>query len=184
MLRVRTSFTSAIGGGPYLSTMYFTGDDDQSGADAAVAAVGTFWGAVDALMDTEVSWATVPEVAVLDNSGVLQDVLATTPQSGTGAVTASSLPLASQALIRWITGGFVAGRRLRGRTFVPGLTTNALSNGRLASGTQTTLDAAAEALIADVNTTLAVWSKTNSLTFPVEQASVWNELATLRSRRD
>lgn len=184
MLRVRVQFTSVIGGSPYLATHYFTGDDDQSGADAAVVAVGNFWGAVDAIMDSEVSWTTVPEVAVLDNAGVLQGILATTPQSGVGAVTGGSLPLASQGLIRWITNGFVGGRRLRGRTFIPGLTTNALNNGRLASGSQTTLDTAAEALIADVNTTLAVWSKTNSLSFPVVSATVWNELASLRSRRD
>lgn len=184
MLRVRVVFTSVLGGSPFLATHYFTGDDDQSGADAAVTAVGNFWGAADAVMDNETSWATESEVAVLDNAGVLQGVLSTTPLTGVGAVAGSAVPKASQGLIRWMTNGFVGGRRLRGRTFIPSLTTGALNNGVLTPAAMTTLDAAAEALIADVNTTLAIWSKTNSLSFPVVTATVWNEFATMRSRRD
>lgn len=184
MLRVRVVFTSVIGGSPFLATHYFTGDDDASGAAAAVTAAGNFWGAVDALMDNETSWATEAEVAVLDNAGVLQGIESTTPVTGTGAVAGAALPKAAQALIRWQTSGFVGGRRLRGRTFVPSLTTAVINNGVLTSAAMTALDAAAEALIADVNTTLAIWSKTNSLSFPVTSATVWSEFATMRSRRD
>lgn len=183
MLRVRVVFTSAIGGSPFLATHYFIHGDTQAAADAAVAATGTFWGAVDAFMDSECSWATESEVAVLTTAGVLEGILATTPATGTGAVGGSAVPKVANGLIRWITPAFIGGRRLRGRTFVPNLSTGSLNNGIVAAATVTGLNAAAAAFIADATTTLAVWSKTSSTAANVATASTWTEFASLRSRR-
>lgn len=184
MLRVRTVFTSAIAGSPYLSTMYFTGDDDASGALDAVTAVGAFWGAVDALMDSEVTWATEDEVVVMSNDGTITGSHSITPVTGAGALAAEALPLASQALVRWVTGQYVNGRRLRGRTFIPGLVEASNNNGRLVAASSTVIQNAANVLVAVATVDLAVWSKTHSVSFPVSSASVWSEFAILRSRRD
>ena len=183
MLRVRTIFTSALGGSPFMNTLYFGGAGTQANADACVADVGTFWGAVDAQMDNETSWATEAEVAEIQTSGTLTGTFATTPQTGTGGVAGSALPKASQGLIRLFTGAFISGRRLRGRIFVPSLTTTAINNGVLAAATVTALQNAINALIASANSELTIWSKTNSQTASVSSAAVWNELAVLRSRR-
>lgn len=184
MLRVRTVFNSAIAGAPYLSTMYFTGDDDASGALDAVTAVGVFWGAVDALMDSEVTWATEAEVVVMSNDGTITGSFSVTPVTGAGALAAEQLPLAAQGLVRWATGQYVNGRRLRGRTFIPGLVEASNNNGRLVAASATVISNAAAALIATGTVDLAVWSRTHSTSFPVTSATVWTEFATLRSRRD
>lgn len=183
MYRVRTVFSSLLGGAPFLNTLYFAGSDSQTQADAAVAATGAFWGAVDAIIDNETSWATEAEVAQINVNGTLEGIFATTPQTGTGGVAGSALPKASQGLIRWMTGAFIAGRRLRGRTFVPSLTTGALNNGVLTAAAITVLQNAANALNAADLPPLVIWSKTNSQAHEVESATVWSELAVLRSRR-
>lgn len=183
MLRVRVVFTSSLGGAPYLATHYFIHGDTQAAADAAVAATGAFWGAVDAFMDNQTGWATEAEVAVLSTAGVLEGILATTPATGTGGVAGQALPKVSQGLIRWITPAFISGRRLRGRTFVPSLSTASNNDGVLAGATITGLNAAAAAFIADATTTLAVWSKTSSTAANVASATTWSEFASMRSRR-
>lgn len=184
MLRVRTVFTGTIPGVPYLSTMYFTASDTQAGADAAVAAVGAFWGAVDNVMTQSLAWATQDEVLVMDNSGQATGVFTTTPQTGVGSLsTPEPLPPSNQVLIRWQTAGFIAGKRLVGRTFVPGLTEAANNFGNVLAATRTTIDTAAEALVA-ATADLAIWSRTNSLSFPATSASVNTAFAVLRSRRD
>jgi hypothetical protein len=184
MLRVRVAMTSTIGGGPYLATHYFSNDATPTDAQNCVAAVGTFWGSVDNVMDSQISWTTEPEVAVVGFDGVITGSIATTPVTGAGAVAADSVPLASQALVRWFTPVFVGGRRIRGRTFVPGLTTGGNTNGRVTAATATTIQNAANALIADANTVLVIWSRVHASAASVSTASVWSEFASLRSRRD
>lgn len=185
MLRVRVPMVSTIGGGPYLATHYFIHGDTQADANAAVSATGTFWGAVDAVMDSQISWSTEPDVAIINPvNGELTGILATTPAAGAGAIASDSVPLAAQALIRWLSAGFENGRRVRGRTFVPGLTTTANTNGRVSSGTQATILAAANAFIADAGSALAVWSRIHGAAYSVSTTTVWSEFATLRSRRD
>lgn len=184
MLRVRVAMTSTIGGGPYLATHYWGGLDNQAAADAAVAGVGAFWGAVDNVMDSQISWATEPEVAIMDLSGEITGSLTTAVQSGSGSVASDSMPLASQALVRWLTGNFIGGRRLRGRTFIPGITTSGNSNGRLAAATATTIQTAAAGLIAVAGADLVVWSRIHGVAHSVTSSSVWSEFAQLRSRRD
>jgi hypothetical protein len=176
--------TSTIGGGPYLATHYWGGTDSQAEADAAVAAVGAFWGAVDNVMDSQITWATEPEVAILGVDGVVTGSLTTTPQTGSGAIASDSMPLASQALVRWFTPNFIGGRRLRGRTFIPGITTAGNTNGRLASATSTTIGTAATTLANVATPLLVVWSRIHGVAHPVSSASVWAEFASLRSRRD
>ena len=183
MYRVRVQFTGPAGA-PWLATHFFgqLGGTTQQAATAA----GNFWGAVDAQMDSAVSWSTLPEVMIVnETSGEIESVTATTPVTGTGAVSAVMLPRASQGLVRWSTGIFIGGRQIRGRTFIPGLTVNTtVTDGVLNFTTVSVIDAAAAALIADANSDLRIYSPANGTSASVIAGSTWAEYAQLRSRRD
>ena len=184
MLRARTTFTGTTGA-PWLSTMYFiAATENQAAADAVIAAVGAFWGAVDARLGTAIQWTTDPSVAVLDLDGTQTGAFATTPQVGTGASATELMPPANQILLRLRTNLFVGGREIRGRIFVPGNTEADATAGLVASAAQTAVNVAAAALIADANTIWAVWSPTNATATAVVSATAWSQWAVLRSRRD
>lgn len=184
MLRVRTIF-SGVTGSPWLQVSYWTGTDNQTQADAAVAAISAFWGAVDNLMGTSVSWVTDPEVAVLTTAGVRTGGFVTTPGGGTGSSGTSLLPISTQALVRLLTGSFIAGRQVRGQINVPGLTTTQLSSaGQLASAAQTTIQTAANTLNSATAPDLVVWSRKNATAIAVSTVSVPVVFSVRRSRRD
>lgn len=182
MYRVRTTF-SGVTGSPWLSTMFF----DEAGGSAAnaVTAVGAFWGAVDNLIDSSVSWTTLADVESVDaTSGHVTAVTATTPQFGAGGGGTSGIPIVAQGLVRWRTGVYLNGREVRGRTFIPGLGTPSNSDGTLTPGSATTIGTASAALIADIASILVVWSRANLQAKTVTASSVWTQFAVLRSRRD
>lgn len=187
MLRVRTVFTGPPGT-PWLSTMYFQGNT-QADADNAVVDVTAFWNAVDAGITSSASWSTEPDVADLDiATGDLVQSFSTTPGVGSGASAGDMLPTASQALVRWVTPGVVAGRRVRGRTFVPGVTEAFAAAGRPIAAYLTTLNTAAAALIASGTSNFSIWSRPVpgrvGTAHSATSGSGWSDFAVMRSRRD
>ena len=182
MYRIRTEF-SGMQGAPWLSTMFF--QEGGGTAQQAVTAVGVFWGAVDARIDTEVNWTTLADVETVEQTtGDVTAVTSTTPATGTGGEATSSLPPATQGLVRWRTGQYIAGREVRGRTFIPGLVIGTDDNGQVISTYMTTVNNAAAALIADANSALTIWSRANNLERVVTSGTMWAQYAVLRSRRD
>lgn len=186
ILQVRTEFTG-VQGTPYLNTLYF----DAAGGtpQQAVDAVGTYWGDVDAQMTNEISWATDSEVEEINEAtGTIVDIHGTTPASGGGALTDDILPPSSQALVAWTTSTFIGGRRLRGRSFIPGVTEANSVDGILASVAFIAFSNAADALVADTSSTLVVWhrpvSGAGGQFGAVTSASQRQQFAVLRSRRD
>lgn len=182
MYRVRTVFTG-VTGSPWLSTAFF----DEAGGDAsdAVAAVATFWSALDTRLHVDVAWSTEPDVEIVDEvTGNITGIIGVPPTAGTGALAGELAPPATQALVRWRTGSFVGGREIRGRTFIPGLNVTAIDDGNLAAAVQVVFQDAAAALIADVASILVIWSRANGAAAPVVSASVWSQFAVMRSRRD
>jgi hypothetical protein len=183
ILRVRTTFTG-ITGAPYLNTAYFS-LAGTTPADAA-AAVSTFWGAVDSLLKSSVSWAVDAAVDELDatNGQLVGSTAVGSPGSGTGGDTSALLPFASQGLLRWVTSVYVGGRKLRGHWFIPGLTTSVNNQGHMDATLAGTFTTAGAALIADANSHFVIWSRKNGSFADVTSTSMWSEFATLRSRRD
>ena len=183
MYRVRTVFTGTPGA-PYLSTMYFA--QSAGTAQQAATAVGVFWGAVDAVLSNSMNWATEADVAIVNAAdGAVTAAVATTTSLGTGSLPGAQLPRASQGLIRWLTGVYVAGRQVRGRTFVPGLTEDAnTTDGILVPATAATIDAACATLIGSANADLEVWSRSLGQSNVATVGTTWAEFAVLRSRRD
>jgi hypothetical protein len=166
--------------------MYFS---DLTAVDTQMAAVDAFWTAIASLIAEEFDYAIRTEGRELnDSTGVLEDFYAATggPYTGGGSSAAQQVPDASQGLVRWLTSNVIAGRRLQGRTFIPGLTQTNISEGNLGTAAQGTITTAAQALV-DSEAGLMIWHRpqggTGGTTAFVTTASVWNELAVLRRRR-
>nr|CRY97465.1 hypothetical protein [uncultured prokaryote] len=114
---------------------------------------------------------------------------------GSGAF---AVPNASMALARLNTGVVQDGRFIKGRTFIPGLAAANTMGGELSGGAISTIGGAFNSLVLD-DLGLSVWhrprkagmdpvtgdpiaARAGSLV-PVENVTVWNELAVLTRRR-
>lgn len=183
LLRVRTAIAGPQGGN-MLNTLYFRAE--TADADAAVEAAGNFWYLLTARMATSYSVATEPDVAEINTDtgeATGSQVSSLTPVS-TGKLAAEPLPFATQALIRWPTTYFRGGRRLQGRTFVPGITEMDSEGGVPSNALRAALAAAAEALHTDVDTRAVIYSYTWHAWATVLGGTAWSQFAVLRSRRD
>lgn len=195
--RVRTVF-SGVAGSPWYSNLYFDADGVTPSAQQNVDAVDAFWTALASLMDNAVTWTIGPEVPELDETtGELTGVQTVTPGTGAGTDTTDPLPYMSQGLVRLSTTDFVAGRRVRGRIFVPGLTETAnTTTGQPSGSAITAMTTAGTNLVAAGG--LLVWSRPfagdPAATPPrparagskasITAVSGWNQWAVMRSRRD
>jgi hypothetical protein len=163
----------------------FYGDTTVSTAPADLV---TFFNAIKGLFPSGLSWA-VPSSGDLvnDNDGSLAGTWA----SGGGAtVTATGGPNPYAAgvgcAIRWNTAGVVAGRRVRGRTFLTGALTGLYdTNGTLTGANVTTLQNAANALVASGS--VRIWSRPTPSrsgdSFTIAGAIAQDQVTSLRSRR-
>jgi hypothetical protein len=136
-----------------------------------------------ALLTTQ-SMRVDPEVSEVDPvTGLITGVVGVTTATDVGESSGVPVSQATMVLVRWRTGEFVAGREIRGRTFIPGIAGAAVtSGGELASANAIVFQNAADDLIA--NSGLGVWSPKNGQIEVATSASIWNEFAVLRSRRD
>lgn len=182
--RVRVVWDGTGVEGLGLSTFYF--DSATGTAAQQVAAVAAFLAATEDRRCIGMTWATVSDVATLNTvSGVLEAVTATTPAAGSGTAAGDCLPPSTQGLLRITTPTIAGGKVLRGRLFLPGATEAMnLSAGSPEPSYRSDYDAAAAALIADVNTIWAIWSQTHGVLGTAASAVVWTKWAQLRSRRD
>lgn len=182
--RIRTEITGGVGGTPYVSTMYFgTG---LYVLDDALSAVGDFWTGVKGQMSTASSITVSGSADVIDDAtGDLVGVESGTPP-GTmiGGSSGDPCPPATQALIQWQTSTVVAGRVLRGRTFIPNITENDATGGKPSNDLKSAYLSAAQALIDDVGSEFRIWSRAHGQSALATGRSVWSEFAVLRSRRD
>lgn len=154
--RVRVAWSN-FPGAPGLSTFYL------NEASTDVTAIKTFFTSVGALIPNGTTFQ-------IPNSGDQIDVgtgklTATWTGTGGGSVTSTATAGAafsgsSGAMVRWITGAVVNGHRLVGRTYlVPLVGTNYDANGSLSSTAQTTIQNAANTLIAALSPNLVVYHK-------------------------
>lgn len=169
------------GGG--ISTLYSMAD--LGDAQDFVDGIQTFLGSIADRLNTNLTWKIedqVDEVQVSDGQIIGQTGVTTATTAGTDATEA--LPWATQGLVRFRTGVFSGGREIRGRMFIPGFTETASSGGLPSSACRSDVNAAATVLADSTSAQLAVWSRTHSTVAGVTSASMWDEWAVLRSRRD
>ena len=183
LYRIRTNITG-VSGTPWLGTLYF----DSAGGTAAqaAAAVELFWNSVKSVMSSTLTIQNDGVAATVNEAtGDVTAALAYTATALTGGAAGVMVPRAAQALVRWQTGVYFAGRERRGRTFIPGLTTAAVqAPGQVSATVRGTIDTAAATLVASANANLVVWSRSAGAFSPALSGLTWVEFATMRSRRD
>lgn len=180
--RYRTVF-SGVAGAPWYSNMFFEGGTPEG--EAYGEDVQNFWTGVASQMITAVTWEIEPTYTVFEAStGLITDVGGWAGDAGAGLVSGEGLPYAVQAIVNWHTSVYVAGRELRGRTFIPGLTVTANDQGTLLESAQADIQTAASGLISGSSGAMTIFSRTHLVEHIVETAQVPLKLGVLRSRRD
>lgn len=182
MLRVRVGFVGTQGS-PYVSTFYFA-ETGSVAATAAVAAVGGLWDDLQAQMTDQLQWTTEAEVVELTEAGVVTASYTVNQESGTGEGTSEPLPIAAQGLLQWRTGVYLAGREVRGRTFLPGMTSGSNDDGLVLAANRALVNAAATDYLASGGCTPVVWSRARAAAVPITGGTCWDQFAMLTSRRD
>lgn len=196
MLRFTFRMTG-LAGAPYFSTIYTNGNAPAD-ADAAAPHMTTFWSGLKGLMTAGLTIALEPEVdSLLPETGQVVNTFAAGGWVNQVTTGNAPLPKATQGLLRIRTDGFVAGRRVNGRLFLPALANDAQLGGVPSNALLTTLSSAANTLRTSLDATASewvVWSRPKDAddsgparagsSHAVTSVSVWTQFAVLRSRRD
>jgi len=181
--RVRTTVTGGSGG-PYLSTSFFNVIGGLEAQDA-VADLRAFWQAIRGNIWSGLTLTVEPDVAEIDiATGEVTGLVPTTSTPVTGDNSAEPTPWTTQGLIRWRSGIYVAGREIRGRTFIPGVNESVSQSGVPSSTYKSSIESAAATLLSSSVSEMVVYSRKHHELGPVLLGSVWSQWASLRSRRD
>lgn len=133
ILRVRATIGQSSGTVPCLLTTYWdsTGAGLAALATESVARVRAAFAAMSPSLATGTSFTPNLLVDEIDeNTGsIVNQVAASAPAATAGAAAGSLLPLQTMVVAQYQTATFIAGRRLRGRSYIPGLTTGAIGAG-------------------------------------------------------
>lgn len=197
---VRTEW-SGTSGGPGLTQFALLGaaggDWNPSGAQSAVNAVRTFWGALTGYLPDELKLNVLPVIDVYDTiTGELiaSHVAATVPAQVAGISTGGYAGGAG-VKVNWQTGQIRNGRRVRGSTFIVPIASGTFgTTGQVLPAAQTAINSAATTLISQLNgagSPLGVWSRPRVIPTPrggyateVITGTTSNKSAILRGRRD
>lgn len=185
MFEVITEWSTAGSPGG-LSVMYF---DELATISTIRTNLGTLWGSIDNQLTTSTTWTVRTSGRVLNpaNGQLTGDWSDATVYTGSGGLGGSGVANATQILLRWRTSTIANGRRILGRTFVPGMGAGLLANGEIAETSRAAMAAAADAFQTGM-TSFVIWSRPQTgragQTATVTGADCWGELATQRRRRD
>lgn len=183
-LRVTTRI-DGLGGSPGYSRQHFgfTGEESEDDAVLAVDAVLAMWAALDNGIYVGVTMTVEPEVQVIDPvSGNITGVFVVDSTPVVGTSSDNPLPWAIQGLMQLRTGVYRAGREVRGRIFVPGMTEAVNDLGRPTTTGRDILNAGGAALLAEGTGLPVVLSGGEAV--PVTSITAWSQWAYLGSRRD
>ena len=184
LLRVDTTFSGGDGL-PGYNSLYFGGSTSGQAVVAEQAAWNA-WAAAASAIHTSVTITTSSEVFVVDPlTGQITGSFAATGHSGAGTAAGERLPQATQGLVQATTNLFLAGRRLRGRIFVPAPVDAANNDGAPDISYRNDVDAAFTQLMSDAGGAggWVIYSRTHGQAANVSQVNVWQEWAVQRSRR-
>lgn len=183
---VLVNWTTVAGGG-FLNVLYFNDTDPIA---TQRQALGTMLTSIQSQLTTGTSWTVATSGRVIDDATgtLVGDWNDGTARTGAGTVSTSGTPDATQVLLRWRGTAVINGRRIQGRTFIPGLGGSNVAGGNLSPGAQGIIQ---NALTTYANTGLQhlLWHRPvngaggSSHGFGPAGASVWPELAVLRRRR-
>lgn len=191
-----TAIWDNFAGGPGYSKFSFLDLGTDTANNAAGAALRTFFSSFTAELVNGSSITISREVQEYDEvTGLLLDEsVMTVPPAPVQGTAAGGFAGGAGAFVAWKTGTIWQGRRVQGRTFLAPLVGVFDFNGSLIDTFLATAQGAADALIADPGSTLAVWAKvfnktvsppvqTNGAAFQVTTSLVKDQTSGLRSRR-
>lgn len=166
-------------------TQHFSPGLGATDAQACVDAIAAFVAAIDVFTSTSVTYFGANEMEVLDQgTGQQTGTIAVTGYTQAGDDSATMLPPINQVLVRWVTDGFFSGRRLQGRTFLPGFCEDSNEpGGVLQSAVASAVTAGAKGLI-DADVGFCIYSRKNFGAALVQDASTWTQFAIQAGRRD
>lgn len=196
MLRTRATIGLNTGAIACLVTTYW----DSTGAGLAAMAtesVARVRAAFAALAPSIATGTTFTPNLIVDevdeNTGaIVNQVAAAAPAATSGGLAATALPAQTMLVAQYLTSSFIGGRRVRGRSYLPGFTINAVVGGGLPSaGALAGVGLWNAALGATVVTAMnqRVWHRpspltgTGGLSVVVTARAVNPAFAVLRSRR-
>lgn len=177
------NWTGVIVAGGGVSTLYST--NDLADAQDFIDGIETFLVDISDRLNSNLAWqceADVDEINVGTGEITAQTTVTTTPHAGTDS--SEALPWATQGLIRARTGVFSGGREIRGRMFIPAFTEAQSSGGLPSSACRSDVNTAVAVLANSTSAGWAVYSRTHHTVAGVSAATMWEEWAVLRSRRD
>lgn len=172
-------------GSPGVSVLMFNRDTP---VNTARGAINTLLTALAPVLSVDTRWTVRDAGRALDDAtGALVGFwTAGVAYSGVGSGGSTALANATQILLRWQTDAIVGGRRLQGRTFIPGIATGANVDGELKPANAATVAAAATAFVGG-GSAFGVWHRpvdgSGGVFEPASAAGVWNEFAVQRGRR-
>lgn len=184
--RIRTVW-GGVAGSPYYSNLWFLTDAGGAGMEDSCDAWTAWIDSLSVNFNTLMTFVVEPDVPLIDSTtGILTGSTTITPNAvdldGGGDV----LPPATQGLVRWTTGAVFAGRRLRGRLFLPGmLEANSTAAGDPSGALVASVNSSVATFIAACDQApLVVYSPTHNGFASVDSGNMWIKWASLRSRRD
>lgn len=187
MAVLREIITDWAGNGVQSNTVMFF-RADQPVADQRTA-LKAYWDGVKTVVSNQYSFTIRQEGRELnDGDGSLSGAWAVgTSLAGTGTDNSQPVPEAAQALCRWATGVVVAGRFLKGRTYIPGIAQGYSQQGQVLATARTAIKTAGDNLAASA-TGFVIWHRPapggdNGQSAAVTSSSVWQEWAVQRRRR-
>lgn len=189
--RVRSVWTG-FQGAPGYTDMYFgVSDPPSESAQDHVDAVADFWGALVSFIPTVVTITVEPVVIELEAEDglIIGERTVGTAPAAVDCTASGAYAAPTGCTVQWITSTYLGGRRLRGRSYVVPLSTQAYQdNGTLYDTTRAAIEAAGEALRVDAGD-MVVWHRPTDAGNDGTQAlvtsvKVGDRCAILRSRRD
>jgi len=187
--RWRTTW-SGFAGAPGISTFY--GDNAESGPDQK-AAIAAFWAAIEPYVPHSVTLTLLGNGDVVDDiSGDVTGVFSEGSDSAVVGGNSGYVMAPAGALVQWLTGVYLRGRQLRGKTFlVPLGATEFTDTGALSASVAAAIQSAGTTMLAAGDGDMfRVWHRpTTSPATAGESHSATTCLVTtkcvvLRSRRD
>lgn len=174
-----------VGGAPFWTTVRQTAVGVKTAQQFATA-WGDFLDRAKTSLANQLTATVLSEVTIIESTtGELVGTTNVTQRTIAGTDANDMLPRTSQLLIRWHTPLIIGGRRVRGRTFLPGLCEENNSDaGSPLPAIVTGFQGSLNTLITDWGGEAVVYSRTHLSGAAIDSASVWTEWASLRSRRD
>jgi len=180
-------FWDTAGGGRGFSILHFNEPESSVEAQNIAGVVGEVYTTWAATMPNNNVLTFDTEVLVMSDAGELLNTFPVEPHAAVVGSSANEFARAAGARVDWATNDIVAGRRVRGRTFIVPIASSGFdAEGLLDDSTVNQLGVGALQLITDAEDTPAfvIWSRTHSSTHGVVGFSVPLRGAVLRGRRD